>query len=147
MDDIESEAAAERIQRRALRKMAAFGAIFLVWQILYFSVFPDPGESLRKVDIVRTLAFLVWALALLVLFATGGGAFGPRGVRRFLDDERARALRSIGYRNGFWAMIAICFAAYVATMLTPVRAVDLAHICLSAGVLAVLVTQVRLDRG
>jgi hypothetical protein len=146
MDRREMEAAAERIQRGALRKMALFGAAFLIWQILYFTIFPDPDQGVRTVDIVRTAALLVWSLALLLLFATGGGAFRGRQLRRFLDDERARALRATAYRNGFWTMVAICILAYVATMLTTIRAADLAHICLSAGILSVLLSQVVLER-
>lgn len=146
MDKKESQATAERIGRRAVTKMTVFAVAFLVWQILYFAVFPDPGNTLRRVDIVRTVAFLVWSLALLRLFATGGAEFRPRDVRQYLDDERTRALRAAAYRVGFWTMIAICFAAYFATILTSLRAVDLAHVCLSAGVLSVLVSFVVLER-
>lgn len=146
MDKRESQAAAERIGRSTITKMAVFAAAFLVWQILYFTVFPDPGDTLRRVDIVRTAAFLAWSVALLRLFATGGGVFRPRDVRRFLDDERTQAMRAAAYRVGFWVMIGICFLAYIGTMLTPLRAVDLAHVCLSAGVLSVLVSFLVLER-
>ena len=146
MDRRRSQAAAERIQRSALRKMTVFAIAFLVWQISYFGFFRDTGDSVRAVDIVRTAGFLAWSLALLVLFATGGGALSPRHVRQFLDDELARARRAASYRNGFWTMIATCFLAYVATMVVELRAVDLAHLTLSSGVLSVLVSQVVLDR-
>ena len=92
-------------------------------------------------------AFLVWVVALLALFATGGAMFRHRRLRPFIDDERAVALRAVSYRAGFWAMIGLCMIGYVATLWLEIRAVDVAHLILSGGVLAVLSTQLVLERG
>jgi uncharacterized membrane protein len=140
------EEAAERVRRGATKRMILFGALFVIWQAGYFILFPDTDERLRNVDIVRTVAFLAWTLALLALFASGGAILGRRRLRPFIDDERAQAVRSRSYRNGFWAMTAVAFLAYVATMIVSIRAADLAHLTLSAGVLAALISQIMLDR-
>lgn len=140
------EAKAARVQRGAIRKMAVFAALFLAWQISYFLFFPDPHSTVRAVDLVRTIAFLAWVLVLLALFATGGAMFQRRKLRPFLDDERAVAIRATAYRSGFWAMIALCVIGYAATLIIDLRAADVVHLVLSGGVLAVLVTQVILDR-
>jgi Flp pilus assembly pilin Flp len=142
-----AEADAERVRRHANWKMAIFSVLFLLWQISYFLLLPNRGEAVRSVDIVRTLGFLVWVIALLMFFATGGAMFKRRKLRRFLDDERAVAVRATSYRAGFWAMIALCIIGYVATLGSAIRAVDVVHLVLSGGVLAVLSTQVFIERG
>jgi len=143
----ELAAKAERVQRNALRKMALFALLFVLWQVSYFLLLPQPEGPLRSVDLVRTLAFLVWVVALLVLFATGGAMFRRRRLRPFLDDERALVLRATSYRVGFWVMIGLCIIGYIATLAFTIRAMDVVHVVLSGGVLAVLTTQVTLDRG
>lgn len=138
---------AERIQRAAIRKMTVFAIAFVIWQLSYFTIArPPAGETVRNVDIVRTIGFLGWSAALLLLFAKGGGALAPKPVRAIIDDELARAQRAIAYRNGFWAMTLVNFLGYILAMTTQLRPIDLAHIGLSAGVLTVLVSQVLLAR-
>ncbi len=145
MDD--HDRLAERVQRGALRRMLVFAIAFTVWQVSYFTIARPSGNAVRAVDIVRTAGFLVWAAALLLLFASGGAWLAPRKVRAILDDELAQARRAASYRHGFWVMICTCFAGYVASMTTHLTAIDMAHVCLSAGVLAVLVSQLLLERG
>ena len=147
MDRDETEAEADRVRRGGIRKMALFAVLFLLWQVSYLLVFPDQGDRVRTVDVVRILAFLVWVVALLALFVTGGAMFRYRRLRPFMDDERAVALRAKGYRAGFWVMIGLCILGYIATLWLTIRAVDVAHLVLSGGVFAVLVTQVMVERG
>ncbi|HEX9933543.1 MAG TPA: hypothetical protein VGB08_11935 [Allosphingosinicella sp.] len=131
---------ADRIARRTQRILWASGLAFLVWQIGYFALYRDPPPTTRNVDKVRTIAFLAWCAALLLLVASGGGAFAGRKVRALLDDELARARRGEAYRNGFWAMILIAFAGYVAAHVTAIGALTLAHVGLSAGVIVAVLT-------
>jgi heme/copper-type cytochrome/quinol oxidase subunit 2 len=142
----DTEAEAERIHRGAIPKMAVLALLFLVWQVSYFVMLQDRSDQVRTVDLVRTLAFLIWVIALLALFATGGAMFRFRRLRTFLDDERAVALRATCYRVGFWVMIALCILGYLATLWMRLRAVDAVHLVLSGGVLAVLATQVSVER-
>lgn len=143
----EAAAEAEKVRRNAIRKMAVFAILFAGWQVSYVLTFSGVGDRVRTVDAVRSIAFLVWVVALLALFATGGAMFRRRRLRPFLDDERAVTLRAASYRAGFWVMIALCIIGYVATLWLTIRAVDVAHLVLSGGVLAVLSTQVMLERG
>jgi hypothetical protein len=126
--------------------MVVFAILFLLWQISYFLFFPDLSDRVRTVDVVRTIGFLVWVIALLALFATGGAMFRRRKLRPFLDDERAVALRATSYRAGFWVMITLCIVGYMATLWLSIRAVDVVHLVLSGGVLTVLCTQVTVER-
>lgn len=143
----ERQAQAEKVQRMGHRQMVVFSILFALWQLTYFLLFPDLDEGVRAVDLVRTVGFLVWVVALLALFATGGAMFRRRRLRPFLDDERAVAIRAAAYRVGFWVMIGLCILGYIATLWLTIRSVDVVHLVISGGVLGVLTTQVVLDRG
>jgi len=139
--------AAERIQRKAQRILWASGLLFLLWQFAWFAFYAaQPQDSLRNVDKVRGLGFVAWSAALLFMLASGGGALAGRRVREILDDELAQARRATAYRFGFWAMILVAFAGYALAHLTDVPALLLAHLVLSAGVLAAVLTVAALGR-
>jgi Na+/H+ antiporter NhaD/arsenite permease-like protein len=121
--------------------------MFVLWQISYFVVFPPPPRPPRNVDIVRTIALVAWCAALLMLLATGGGAFRPRDVREILDDELARAQRAQAYQNAFWAVMVIGLVAYAAAQFTPIDGRVLAHAIVSGGVLVAVATRAYLNRG
>jgi hypothetical protein len=120
--------------------------MFLIWQLAYFVVFTPPPGPPRSVDVVRTLALVAWCGALLMLLATGGGAFRAREVREILDDELARAHRAQAYQNAFWTLMALGLAAYVAAQFTVIDGRLLAHAIVSAGVLVAVATRVYLNR-
>src|SRR5687767_14788566 len=124
-----------RIEGRTDRVLLTSGAMFLVWQVTFFTVVHSPGEAVRNVDVVAMAGLLAWAGALLMLVATGGGAFRSREVREILDDELARSQRGQAFQNAFWALMLVAFAGYVATTFSDVSGRLLAHVSLSAGVL------------
>ena len=132
--------AAERIERRTQRILWASGIIFIAWQAAFFLYYRDTPPTGRAVDQVRSIAFVAWCGALLMLVATGGGQFASRAVRELLDDEVTLARRAIAYRNGFWAMIALAFTGYAVAQVTAVSALLLAHLTISAGVLVAVAT-------
>lgn len=138
--------AADRIDRKTQRILRASGIAFIGWQVAYFATWSEPGPVLRSVDIVRSIGFIAWSGALLYLVATGGGAFAGRRTRAILDDELAQARRAHAYRNAFWVMTAIALIGYALAQLTHIHAVHLAHLTLSAGVLAAVVTTAYLGR-
>jgi hypothetical protein len=135
-----------RIERRTDRILMASGAMFLIWQIAYFIVFDRRGLPLRNVDIVGSIGFIAWAGALLMLLATGGGAFRRKAVREILDDELARSQRARAYQNAFWAVILVALSGYIAAHFTAITARSLAHMSLSAGVLVSVMTLAYLRR-
>jgi hypothetical protein len=137
---------AARIERRSQHILLASGLAFVVWQVGFFALYQDAPPTTRDVDRVRSIAFLAWCAALLLLVASGGGAFsGPR-VRALLDDELARARRGEAYRNAFWAMIFIAFLGYAAAHFTAISALTLAHLGLSSGVVVAVLTLARSGR-
>lgn len=135
-----------RIETRTDRILVSSGAMFLAWQMGYFTVIHTPRAAFRTVDLVATAGLLAWAGALLMLVATGGGAFRRREVREILDDELARSQRGKAYQNAFWALMLVAFAGYVVTTFSEVSARLLAHVSLSAGVLAAVATLAYLRR-
>ena len=137
---------AARLSARANRILISSGLMFVIWQAVYFVVFTPPPGPPRNVDIVWTLALVAWCGALLMLLATGGGAFRDREVREILDDELARAQRAQAYQNAFWAVMLIALAAYVAAQFITVDARFLAHAIVSAGVVVAVVTRAYMDR-
>jgi hypothetical protein len=141
-----SDELATRLAARTNRILIASGAMFLIWQLAYFVVFTPPPGPPRSVDVVRALALVAWCGALLMLLATGGGAFRAREVREILDDELARAHRAQAYQNAFWALMALGLAAYVAAQFTVIDGRLLAHAIVSAGVLVAVATGAYLNR-
>jgi hypothetical protein len=137
---------ADRLSARADRILISSGLMFVLWQAAYFVVFTPPPGPPRNVDIVWTFALVAWCGALLLLLATGGGAFRSRDVREILDDELARAQRAQAYRNAFWAVMLVALAAYVAAQFVTIDARFLAHAIVSAGVVVAVLTRAYLNR-
>jgi hypothetical protein len=137
---------AAHIESRTKRLLLTSGAMFVVWQAGYFLIFSPPDGALRRVDLVASLGFIAWGAALLMLLATGGGAFKSREVQEILDDELARANRRVAYQHGFWALMLVSLVAYIAASFSPVSARALAHVSLSAGVVVTVATIAHLNR-
>ena len=136
---------ATRLEARTERILRGSGFMFVIWQLAYFVVFP-PSPALRSVDIVSSLGFLAWAAALLLLVATGGGAFRAPEVREILQDELALARRAVAYQNAFWAVMLVSLAGYVVAHFTQLPGRLLAHVNLSVGVVVAVGTVAYLNR-
>jgi len=143
-DDLNQHVA--RIEDRTTRILISSGAMFALWQIGYLMLFMPRDGAPRRVDIVAGIAFVAWSGALLMLLATGGGAFRARAVREILDDELARSQRARAYQNAFWVMILVTLAAYAAAQFVHLDARLLAHATLSTGVLVAVATVAFLRR-
>lgn len=128
---------AERIGRSRARWLAAQAALFAIWQALFF--FTSEDQAVRSVDQVRTVAWLVWVLALLLLLGTGGGLMRNAAVRALLDDELTRANRSAALVCGFWAAAAAAILLYLVDLFEPVAGAVAIHIMLSATIGTALV--------
>lgn len=134
---------AERVQRRRARVIPILALLFVSGQAMYFGNVREPE---RLVDNVRIAAWFVWALALLLLLATGGGLFRSAAVKKLLNDEVTQAYRASGMAFGFWAAMAACVLLYAITMVEPLTAREAIHFVLTFGVGAALLRFGLLER-
>ena len=134
---------AERLTRRRARIMPAFAVLFILWQANFLST---PDMPTRLVDQVKISAWFVWALALLLLLVTGGGAFRGPEVRALMNDELTRENRRTGYTFGFWAAVGSAMGLYAVALFEPVNGREAVHIVLTAAIASALMTFGALER-
>lgn len=122
---------AERRTRSRARVMTVSAIFFIAMQASHYGQF----NGSRLVDQVKISAWFVWAIALLVVLATGGGLFRGRKVRELMNDESTRAHRASAFAWGFWAAMAGTILLYGLTMIDPsTTARDAVHLILTFGV-------------
>jgi hypothetical protein len=143
MVDVADVEKAERLGRRRSRIMMVQALLFVSWQGLFFSGRAE--DTIRTVTQVKISAWMVWAVALLVLLATGGGLVRGRKVRALLDDELTRSHRTQAYVYGFWAAMGSALGLYAISLFEPVSARETIHIILSAGIGTALLLFAALD--
>lgn len=134
---------ADRLSRRRARIMPVLAILFLSGQAIY-AVGPD--DPTRTVDQVKVAAWLVWALALLLLLGTGGGYFRSKQVRMLMEDESTRANRGRAYAVGFWLAIGASISIYLLTAFDNVKPREAIHIIVTAAVAGALLTFGYLER-
>jgi multisubunit Na+/H+ antiporter MnhB subunit len=135
---------AERISRSRAKLFALQGLMFIVWQALFFV--GETDNPMRTATVFKVSAWLVWAVVLLLLLATGGALLRGRGVRHLLNDELTRMNRARSFVMGFWASALAAIALYIVTMFEPVSGREAIHIILSAGIGAALLTFAARER-
>lgn len=134
---------AERLSRRRARMLPVMAVLFLSGQTI-FAIGPD--DPSRTVDQVKVAAWLVWALALLLLLATGGAVFRSKSIRALMDDEATRAHRAQAYAVGFWVAIGTSIGIYALTAFDRVMPREAIHIILTASLAGALLTFGFLER-
>jgi hypothetical protein len=135
---------AERVGRKRARLFAAQAVLFITWQAMFFS---GPAEDpMRTVSAVKLSAWFVWALALLLMLASGGALLRHRKLRGLLNDELTRQHRTRAYVTGFWAAVGACIGLYLVGMFEPVSGREAIHIVLSAAIGGALLTFALLER-
>ena len=125
---------AEEGSRRRTRILWAEFVLFVLWQGMFFAWGSSDRPPVRLVDQVRVSAWIVWAVVLLALMATGGGWLRSREVRALMNDEGALANRHEGQRWGFWGAMGACVALYAVHLFEPISAMDALHGALTAGI-------------
>jgi hypothetical protein len=143
MTDIER---AERLSRRRTRILWFELVIFMIWQATFAVWGVADRAPARTVDQIKVSAWIVWAIALLVLLSTGGGVFRSAEMRRLLNDEVTTAHRHAGLRWGFWGAMAATLAVYGVSMFTPISVHDAVHAILTLGIGAALARYAWLER-
>jgi hypothetical protein len=123
---------ADKLGRRRARLFTFQGLLFLIWQVTFYTA-PVAGP-MRTVDTLKISAWLVWAVVLLFLLATGGYLFRGRGVRPLLDDELTKRNRTRAYATGFWMAMFSALAVYFIGMFEVVTGREAVHIILSVAI-------------
>lgn len=141
-----SAARIERLQQRRTRLMFVQAIIFLLWQTTFFAEPARTTAALRTVDHVKLGAYIVWAAALVLFLATGGGYIQPRAVRRVLNDEVTVDHRRRAMSLGFLASMAAAVVCYFIAQVEPMSAGVAIHVILSVGVAAALLRFAMLER-
>jgi hypothetical protein len=144
MVDIADVEKAERLGRSRARIFAVQAVLFLSWQGLYFG--GHAADRVRTVQQFKISAWLVTAILLLFLLASGGMLIRGRKVRGLLNDELTRSHRARACVFGFWAAMGSAILLYVIDMFEPVAARDAIHIIMSAAIGAGLLTFSILER-
>jgi hypothetical protein len=137
---------AERLSQRRAKVLWSQALIFLIWQTNFFASPHGEWTQLRTVDQVKISAFIVWATVLLVVIATGGGWFRSKEVKALLNDESTRVHRLMAQASGFWAAMVAALTLYLLSLFSEVKLVEAVHLVLSAGIFAVLIRFVYLER-
>ncbi|HZF95315.1 MAG TPA: hypothetical protein VEZ20_10650 [Allosphingosinicella sp.] len=134
---------ADRLSRRRSRMIPVLALLFISGQVLYFGNMTEP---MRTVDTVRISAWLVWALALLLLLATGGGFFRKKSVRALMEDDVTVQNRSRAVAFGFWTAMLAAVTLYPFAMAQNVTAREAVHIIVTFGIGAALLRFAMLER-
>lgn len=99
---------AEKLTLRRARGSLALGILFLT--SMATSLKADIGDS--RPATVHIAAWIVWAAALLMLVAAGGGLLRGKVVRGLMNDDTTIENRRTALITGFWAIILCAFILY-----------------------------------
>lgn len=127
---------AEKLSRRRARMFPLLAVLFLAGQPLSLARNIDPDALVNH---VRVVAWLVWAVVLLVALAFAGGHFRGREVRAMMEDETTRANRQAGYAWGFWAAMFCSIGLYSFSLFDNLQGRESIHIILSAAIATALI--------
>jgi len=134
MSDVET---ADRLSRRRAWLMPVLGLIFLAGQAIY-ALGPEDPDGLT--DQLKVGAWLLWAVVLLFLLATGGTLFRSRKIRLLAEDEGTRSNRNRAYAVGFWLAVATAICIYALSAFDEIAPRESIHVILTAAIFGALVT-------
>ena len=127
--------AADRLSRKRAIGAAIAALVFVAIQLIAPPFFVDKRESLRD---SQALLWLVNALILLALLATGGGLVYNREVRRLLNDEVSRSHYRSAVMCGFWIAMAAAVVLFVVPALAAFTAREAAYLLLTPSIAGAL---------
>jgi hypothetical protein len=142
----------DEIENRSLRRrvlLMVMASAFLVWQVPAMDFFDGiAGVDNTAIRFVTLGGFLVWAAALVFLFAFGRVARRDAGpeITAALEDELVRSNRSKAFTVGYAASLATSAAVFSASLFWPITGSDAAHLVLVSAVVAPMYAFAVLER-
>lgn len=139
---------ADHLSRRRARLVSILALLFIANQGLFLGRIVGSGQwgDMRAVDAVQVSAWLVWAIMLMILLATGGGFLRGAKVRALLNDETTCGHRAEALAAGFWALAITAVLLYLVTLYKPIDGRLALHIVLTFGVGTALLRFGKLER-
>jgi protein-S-isoprenylcysteine O-methyltransferase Ste14 len=121
---------ADRLSLRRARVSTVLTVFFVM------SMFSSLGTDvpLSRPETVKLSAWIVWAAALLLLLATGGGLARGATVRGLLNDESTIENRRNAMVAGFWATVLTAFVLYGISLFAEISGRDAIRVMLTAAV-------------
>ncbi len=121
---------ADKLTLRRARGAIVLGVLFI--SSMATSLKFDIGDS--RAATLQIGAWIVWALALLVLIALGGGWFRKPFVRSMMNDDSTIENRRSALVTGFWAIVICAFVLYGISLFENISGREAIRIMLSAAV-------------
>lgn len=133
---------ADKLTLRRARVAIVLGILFITSMATSLNV--DIGDS--RPATIQTVAWIVWAIALLLLVAMGGGWFRRPLVRSMMNDDSTIENRKLALAAGFWAIVLCAFVLYGISFFEDMTARAAIRIMLSAAVGAAAIRFGTLER-
>ena len=134
----------EALSTRRRLLLLLIASCFLVWQVPAMDLFDRiAGRASDTDDIVATVGFVLWALALAALLAIGRRAGGSE--RDALEDELVQRNRQRAFLFGYVAMLLAAAGMFVFGIFLPATALDAAQLIMAVGVVVPIYSFVVLD--
>jgi len=133
---------ADKLTLRRARVAIVLGISFIASMATSLNI--DIGDS--RPATIQTVAWIVWAIALLVLIAVGGGWFRKPFVRSMMNDDSTVENRRSALITGFWAIVLCAFLLYGISLFANMTAREAIRIMLSAAVGAAAIRFGTLER-
>jgi hypothetical protein len=108
---------AEKLTRRRARASVIFGILFIISHAGSYG-----ADPVSNAETLRLTGWIVWAIVLLLVLATGGGWLRKSSVRGLMNDESTVAHRRSAQSFGFWMMAAVAIALYFISYYEPFSA-------------------------
>lgn len=134
---------ADRLSRRRARLTPFLAILFLSGQVIYAV---GPKVPTPATDQVKVGIWVMWAVTLLTLLATGGGLFHGKKIRALMEDEATIANRYRAYAVGFWLALSTAISIYVMTAFDKIAPREAIHIIITASIAGALITFGVLER-
>jgi cation transport ATPase len=133
-------ALAEKLTRRRARASIIFAVFFMLSHVGSFGA--DPAS---RPETFRLAAWIVWAVVLLLVLATGGGWLRPKSVRNLMNDDSTLDHRRSAQTFGFWMTAAIALALYAVSYFEPLSAREAIRLILTFSIGTALLRFGRLE--